>query len=39
VVEVEPFGRLTRAERAGVEAEATALAAFLGGELDLIRRT
>jgi uncharacterized protein YcaQ len=35
VVEVEPFGRLTRAERAGVEAEAAALAAFLGGELEL----
>lgn len=34
-VEVEPFGRLTRAERAGVEAEAAELAAFLGGELEL----
>jgi hypothetical protein len=34
-VEVEPFGRLTRAERAGVEAEAAALADFIGGELEL----
>ena len=35
VVEVEPFGRLSRAEQAAVEAEAAALAAFLGGELEL----
>jgi len=35
VVAVEPFGRLARAERAAVEAEAAALAAFLGGELEL----
>ena len=35
VVAVEPFGRLSRAERAAVEAEAAALAAFLGGELEL----
>jgi Winged helix DNA-binding domain len=34
VVEVEPFGRLSRADRAGAEAEAAALAAFLGGELE-----
>ena len=33
VVEVEPFGKLPRA---GVEAEAAALAAFLGGELELV---
>jgi hypothetical protein len=36
-VEVEPFGRLTRAERAGVEAEAEGLATFLGGKLELVR--
>ena len=35
VVEVEPFGKLKRAEKAGVETEAAALAAFLGGELEL----
>jgi uncharacterized protein YcaQ len=35
VVAVEPFGRLSRAEKAGVAEEAAALAAFLGGELDL----
>jgi hypothetical protein len=35
VVEVEPFGTLSRGERAGVEAEAAALAGFLGGELEL----
>jgi hypothetical protein len=35
VVQVEPFARLTRAVRAGVEAEAEALAGFLGGELEL----
>jgi uncharacterized protein YcaQ len=35
VVQVEPFARLTRAERAGAEAEAHALAGFLGGELEL----
>jgi hypothetical protein len=35
VVEIEPFARLSRAERAGVEAEAEALAGFLGGELEL----
>ena len=34
VVEVEPFGRLAR-RQAGAEAEAEALAAFLGGELEL----
>jgi Winged helix DNA-binding domain len=35
-VEIEPFGRLSRAERAGAEAEAAALAEFLGGgELEL----
>ena len=35
VVEVEPFTKLSRAEKAGVEAEAEALARFLGGELEL----
>jgi Winged helix DNA-binding domain len=35
LVEVEPFGRLTRAQRAGLETEAEALARFLGGELEL----
>ena len=35
IVEVEPFGRLARAVRAGVETEADALARFLGGELEL----
>ncbi len=35
IVGVEPFGRLAKAVRAGVEAEAAALAAFLGGELEL----
>jgi uncharacterized protein YcaQ len=35
VVEVEPFARLKRAEKAGVQAEAEALAEFLGGELEL----
>ena len=35
LVEVEPFGRLTRAERAGLQSEAAALARFLGGELEL----
>ena len=35
VVEVEPFGRLPAAARAGVEAEASRLAAHLGGELAL----
>jgi hypothetical protein len=35
VVEIEPFGRLSRAERAGAEAEAELLAGFLGGELEL----
>jgi uncharacterized protein YcaQ len=35
VVEVEPFGRLSRAVRESVEAEAAALAGFLGGELEL----
>jgi hypothetical protein len=34
-VEVEPFARLTRDQRAVAEAEAQALAAFLGGELEL----
>ncbi|HWM12322.1 MAG TPA: winged helix DNA-binding domain-containing protein [Solirubrobacteraceae bacterium] len=32
-VELEPFGRLGRGVRAGLEAEAEALAGFLGGEL------
>jgi hypothetical protein len=35
IVEVEPFGRLTRAQRAGLETEAESLARFLGGELEL----
>ncbi len=35
IVEVEPFGRPTRAERAGLQTEAEALARFLGGELEL----
>jgi hypothetical protein len=35
VVEIEPFGRLPHAVRAGAEAEAAALADFLGGELQL----
>ena len=35
LVEVEPFGRLSRAERAGLQTEAEALARFLGGELEL----
>ena len=35
VVELEPFGRLPRAVRAGAEAEAAALAEFLGGELQV----
>jgi hypothetical protein len=35
VVEIAPFGRLKRAEKAGAEAEAEALADFLGGELEL----
>jgi len=34
-VEISPFGRLTREQRAGAEAEAEALAAFLGGPLGL----
>ncbi len=34
-VEVEPFGRLGRAEKAAAEGEAQALAAFFGGELQL----
>ncbi len=33
VVEVEPFGRLSRARRAAAEDEAARLAAYLGGEL------
>jgi hypothetical protein len=35
IVEVEPFARLTRAERGGLQTEAEALARFLGGELEL----
>ena len=35
VVSIEPFGRLSRAVKAGAEAEAAALAGFLGGELEL----
>lgn len=35
VVEIEPFARLPRAVRAGAEAEAAALAEFLGGDLEL----
>jgi hypothetical protein len=35
VVAIEPFARLSRAERAGTEAEAGALACFLGGKLEL----
>ena len=35
IVEVEPFARLSRAEQAGVQTEAEALARFLGGELEL----
>ncbi|HEX5782322.1 MAG TPA: winged helix DNA-binding domain-containing protein, partial [Solirubrobacteraceae bacterium] len=35
VVEIEPFKRLTRDIKAGAEAEAEALAGFLGGELEL----
>ena len=35
VVEVEPFTKLSRAEKAGAEAEAEALAGFLGGEHEL----
>ncbi len=35
IVEVEPFGRPTRAERACLQTEAEALARFLGGELEL----
>jgi Winged helix DNA-binding domain len=35
VVAIEPFARLSRAERAGTEAEAGALAGFLGGKLEL----
>jgi Winged helix DNA-binding domain len=35
VVEVEPFARLPRAVKAAVQAEAEALAGFLGGELEL----
>jgi len=35
LVTVEPFGRLQRTVRAGAEAEAEALAAFLGGRLEL----
>ena len=35
VVEIEPFARLPRAVKAGAEAEAEALAGFLGGELEL----
>jgi hypothetical protein len=35
VVEIEPFARLPRAVEAGAEAEAEALAGFLGGELEL----
>ena len=34
-VAIEPFGRLLRAQRTGAEAEAAALAQFLGGELEL----
>ena len=34
-VTVEPFGRLPKARRAEVDAEAQRLAAFLGGELAL----
>jgi hypothetical protein len=35
LVSISPFRRLSRAERAGAVAEAEALAAFLGGELEL----
>jgi hypothetical protein len=35
VVEIEPFARLPRAVKAGAEAEAEALAGFLGGQLEL----
>jgi Winged helix DNA-binding domain len=35
IVEIEPFARLSRAARAGAEAEAEALAGFLGGKLEL----
>jgi hypothetical protein len=35
IVEIEPFARLSRAQKTGVEAEAEALAGFLGGELEL----
>jgi hypothetical protein len=35
VVEIERFGRLSRAARAGAEAEAEALAGFLGSKLEL----
>jgi hypothetical protein len=34
-VEIEPFGRLGRAERAAAEVEAEALARFLDGRLEL----
>jgi Winged helix DNA-binding domain len=35
VVEIEPFGRLSRAVKAGIETEAELLAGFLGGKLEL----
>jgi hypothetical protein len=35
VVEIEPFERLSRAAKTGAEAEAEALAGFLGSELEL----
>ena len=35
VVEIAPFGRLARTARSAAEGEAQALAAFLGGELEL----
>jgi winged helix DNA-binding protein len=34
-VAIEPFGRVSRAQRTSAEAQAAALAQFLGGELEL----
>jgi len=35
LVEIEPFGKLSRKARAGIEREAEGLARFFGGELEL----
>jgi hypothetical protein len=34
LVNIEPFGKLSKTERAGIEQEAESLALFFGNELD-----